>query len=228
MTTKPTILDGGNIVLYCGDCLDILPTLEPGSVDCVVTDPPYLAEFIHLYEKTAACLPRILKAGGFAFYYVGAQFLPQCVDGLTKHLTWFWLFNIKHNGGSPRMWCKKLMVTSKPVLVCTNGPVDMTSLRWTGIDCVIESIEKGYHEWGQSPGFAMQQIQMHTNPDDLVLDCFLGGGTTGVACVRTGRKFIGIEIDPGYFQIAVKRIQDELDARNSTGPLMRAQERLIP
>jgi len=62
--------------------------------------------------------------------------------------------------------------------------------------------------------------------DPTILDPFMGSGTTGVACIRTGRKFIGIELDPGYFQIAVDRIQKELDQREGTGPLMKAQEKL--
>lgn len=213
-------LDGGRIVLYRGDCLEILPLLEAGSIDCVVTDPPYLAEYIHLYEKSAAMLPRVMKAGAFAFYYIGAQFLPECVAGLVSHLTWFWLFNIKHNGGAPRMWCKRLMVTSKPVLVCTNGPVSQDDLRWTACDCESETVDKTHHEWGQSPGFAKQQIVMRTGNNDIILDPFMGGCPTGVACIRTGRRFIGIEIDPGYFAIARKRIQDELDARDGRGPLL--------
>ena len=58
------------------------------------------------------------------------------------------------------------------------------------------------------------QIEVHTNPDDTVLDCFLGSGTTGVACVQTGRNFIGIEIDKDYFNIAKDRIaQAQLQPR---------------
>lgn len=49
-------------------------------------------------------------------------------------------------------------------------------------------------------------IKTYTNENDTVLDCCMGSGTTGVACVQTGRNFIGIEIDPGYFAIAEKRI----------------------
>ena len=49
-----------------------------------------------------------------------------------------------------------------------------------------------------------------TFPDECVCDPFMGSGTTGVACVQTGRRFIGIEIDPGYFEIAVKRIEKAL------------------
>ena len=48
----------------------------------------------------------------------------------------------------------------------------------------------------------------NTKPGDTILDPFMGSGTTGVACVQTGRNFIGIEIDPGYFKIAEKRIHD--------------------
>jgi len=45
---------------------------------------------------------------------------------------------------------------------------------------------------------------------DTILDPFMGSGTTGVACIRTGRRFIGIEIEPRYFDISVKRIEAEL------------------
>ncbi len=50
-------------------------------------------------------------------------------------------------------------------------------------------------------------IEIMTNPGDTILDPFMGSGTTGVACVQTGRNFIGIEIDPAYFEIAKRRIE---------------------
>ncbi|MFA5208629.1 MAG: DNA methyltransferase [Candidatus Paceibacterota bacterium] len=51
-------------------------------------------------------------------------------------------------------------------------------------------------------------IETYSNPGDTILDPFMGSGTTGVACAKTGHNFIGIEIDPGYFKIAEKRIYD--------------------
>ena len=51
-------------------------------------------------------------------------------------------------------------------------------------------------------------VTKHTKVGDTILDPFMGSGTTGVACVQTGRNFIGIEIDPTYFAIAEKRIKD--------------------
>ena len=53
-------------------------------------------------------------------------------------------------------------------------------------------------------------VQSIVAPGCVAIDPFMGSGTTGVACVRTGRKFIGVEIDEGYFNIAVKRIKAEL------------------
>jgi len=52
---------------------------------------------------------------------------------------------------------------------------------------------------------------MKVKPNQTILDPFMGSGTTGVACIRTGRKFIGMEIDEKYFDIAVKRIEAEFD-----------------
>ena len=51
-------------------------------------------------------------------------------------------------------------------------------------------------------------IENYTNPGDTIIDPFMGSGTTGVACMETGRKFIGIELDKGYFDIAEKRIYE--------------------
>jgi DNA modification methylase len=80
---------------------------------------------------------------------------------------------------------------------------------------------KRYNVWlipcasngGEHPAvFPEQLAQDHvvswSNSGNVVLDCFMGSGTTGVACVQTGRDFIGIEIDPGYFKIAERRIKE--------------------
>ena len=55
---------------------------------------------------------------------------------------------------------------------------------------------------------AHDQVVSWTNGGDAILDPFMGSGTTGVACVKTGRKFIGIELDPDYFDIACKRVRE--------------------
>ena len=64
-----------------------------------------------------------------------------------------------------------------------------------------------YHMTGKPTGVMAKLVQC-VRPGGTVLDPFMGSGTTGVACVRTGRRFIGIEIDPGYFAIAQRRIAE--------------------
>ena len=54
-------------------------------------------------------------------------------------------------------------------------------------------------------------VGLASRQGEIILDPFMGSGTTGVACIRTGRKFIGIELDPGYYRIACDRIRRELD-----------------
>lgn len=67
--------------------------------------------------------------------------------------------------------------------------------------------EKTAHPTQKPVGLMEYLIRTYTNPGDTVLDFTMGSGTTGVACANTGRKFIGIELDPGYFDIAKRRIE---------------------
>ncbi|NMA26112.1 MAG: site-specific DNA-methyltransferase, partial [Clostridiales bacterium] len=75
-----------------------------------------------------------------------------------------------------------------------------------GIRKIIPS--KDQHPTQKPVELAAHFIRLHTRPGDTVLDPFMGSGTTGVAAVKLGRNFIGIEIDKGYFEIAQKRIAE--------------------
>ena len=68
---------------------------------------------------------------------------------------------------------------------------------------------------------------MLTNKRDTILDPFMGSGTTGVAAVRLGRRFIGIELDPRYFDIAVRRIQAELNRFPLFEETVKCEQRLL-
>lgn len=67
-------------------------------------------------------------------------------------------------------------------------------------------------------------VDLSSRYNELILDPFMGSGTTGVACVKLGRRFIGIEIDPGYFEIACQRIRDAC----AQGDLFRSAPRERP
>ncbi len=217
----------GTVQLYLGDCLEVLPTLAPGSVDAVVTDPPYGVEFAGKRRKAAAA--GMVTTGGyrddmghaskivtFAIEYakgsclcaaafvgnellfkipcpdsIGGVFSPssQCVDRwgfVTHHQVAFYgrdPFRIGRIGGS-----------------CPNSTAIKT-----------EQVVGVGHPCAKPVSWMSWLVRRASKPEWLILDPFMGSGTTGVAAVRLGRRFIGVEIDPDYFEIAKRRIQDELD-----------------
>ena len=239
MTAERIELDGGNITLYCGDCLDILPTLEPGSVDAVVTDPPYGIGWQTDYAKSRynwrsredgdakhawPCKSHAPIAGDdspfdpslWLRFSVVALFganhfadkLPASAAWLVWDKTGLGRAATTGFGDAELVWCKGFPFES----------VRIYSHMWRGYQRDSEVGEGSLHPT-QKPVALMRWI-IEKTPSQTVLDPFMGSGTTGVACVRTGRKFIGVEISPEYFQIAVARIQKELDQRDSNGPLM--------
>jgi len=217
MNPEPVILHSGSVILYNADCLDILPTLEPGSVDAVVTDPPHgigfkynthdddpgkYEDFIH--PRVKAC--QSLNAKNYWFW----QSMKRASD-------WHLWFPVGYHIYAA---CRSL-VQFRPV------PIQPAwdPIIWWGIiekepDMKRRDFEVLYvtpwgpdwprdgHPCARPIKQVLSVLDKATNPTDIVLDPFMGSGTTGVACVRTGRRFIGIEIDPGYFQIAVDRIKN--------------------
>lgn len=84
--------------------------------------------------------------------------------------------------------------------------VKMYTVPWVGANA--KDTPKRYHPTQKPVTLMVWIIERWTNPGDTILDPFMGSGTTGVACVQTGRNFIGIEIEPKYFEIAQKRITE--------------------
>ena len=79
------------------------------------------------------------------------------------------------------------------------------------------SVSKPQHPTQKPVGLLEYMIKTYTNPSEVVLDNCMGSGSTGVACINTGRQFIGMELDEGYFEIAQKRIEDAKKAVGACG-----------
>ena len=80
---------------------------------------------------------------------------------------------------------------------------------------ITDSKDKRYHPTQKPSELVEMLIKEYSKEGDTILDCFMGSGTTGVACVNTNRHFIGIELDEGYFNIAKKRIEEAYDTATS-------------
>ena len=190
----------GDAVLYRGDCLDVLPTLS--KVDAVITDPPFglgsklsggswgatkrSAEVL-VWDRAAPDLADIIQLADIAVVWGGNYFSFPPSRGW---LTWF----------------------------KADAPPSMAhfEMAWTNLDknarqipCTIAAMRESGERSGhptQKPLAVMRASIAYAGTPQLILDPFMGSGTTGVAAIQMGCKFIGIEREQKYFDIAVERI----------------------
>jgi site-specific DNA-methyltransferase (adenine-specific) len=215
-----------DVRLILGDCLDVLRDMPDGSVDAVITDPPYgakrpsawrLAEerFAEVANNDAVhteWLSRCVEVcrGGAAFY------LFTCWQSMEA-----WRCALAGAGLSVRsciVWDKGIHGLADVrtcyaprhefVLYATKGRREFSGRRPVDIIAVPRvSASRLVHPYEKPVALLAQLLADGAGEGATVLDPFMGSGTTGVACVQTGRNFIGIEIDEGYFNIAKQRIE---------------------
>ena len=147
--------------------------------------------FIFVWRFITSCRACI-KRWWLINRYDGQSYLPEVISHLGEHMNYYWCMTYLTQGQSPQLFQKRVNIFWKPVLwyVKNNYSGDFTS-------DIFRSPEndKNFHKWGQSFGSMADIIEKLTNPTDLILDPFLGGGTTGAAAVSMGRKFIGSDIE---------------------------------
>ena len=206
------------VTLYCGDCRDVLPQLDP--VAAVVTDPPYGINYGSSMtgHDGGTALPGIVGdgdtslrdhvvawAGDTAALIFGSwKRPPPC--GCRMRLVW-------EKGDHVGMG--DLSIPWKPntedIYVLGTGFIGHRGSAVLHIPAPVtwNSARHGRVHPHEKPLELMVAL-VGKCPKGVILDPFMGSGTTGVACVRTGRRFVGIEIEPKYFDIAVRRIDAEL------------------
>jgi site-specific DNA-methyltransferase (adenine-specific) len=203
--------DDGAIRLYCADCLNVLPMLGPGSVDAVVVDPPYPKEFIPLYAPCWLACDVSLKSPGTCFAMTGQFCLPDVINSFPPQWQYLWCGCFEGRQMATSIWPRGISSAWKPMLIYGKGFSRFKPWKYDTI-----AAKGGYttgkdlHEWGQDCS-QFETLISRFELGETILDPFMGSGTTIVACIRTGRRAIGIEKEPKYFEIAVKRIQAELN-----------------
>jgi DNA modification methylase len=210
----------GSAELWLGDCLEILPTLP--KVDAVITDPPYGIGFKYESHKDDAdTYPDFLTARIFATRQLcnpGAfQAWFQAMKNVARFHEWFpigWRIYAAAKNFVQIRPCA-MQYGYDPVVVWWEPGEQYKSGR--GRDFFVAdtasvisnpaNLEKG-HPAPRPLDQMKELVGNFANPAGAVLDPFMGSGTTGVACMNLGRKFIGIEIERKYFDIACRRIED--------------------
>lgn len=177
------------------------------SVDLIFTDPPYDKDSVDLYRKAAKVAARILKPGGSFIAYSGQKYLPE-VYGLINHpaLRYWWTFAGVHSGGNQMLQKLGIRCGWKPIVWYVKGTRGDVSAVLA--DVVTGDREKSHHEWQQAEAEAQHFIEKLTFHDGLVVDFFLGSGTTKIAADKLGRRFIGFEISRETAEKAAARISE--------------------
>ena len=196
----------GDCRLILGDCLEVMPTLEP--VDACVTDPPYGINKDGQKRSTGA------HGGRKAYEFRGwdaqrpvRQAFEYIVEKSEQQIIWGgnYFADMLKPGGRWLVWDKGQRINQ------SDGELAYTSQHGAlrVYDCNrVALMQDGAEHPTQKPVRLMEWCLGFLPSAQTILDPFMGSGTTGVACVNLGRKFIGIELDPGYFDIAVRRIEE--------------------
>lgn len=197
-----TIADG--ITLYHGDCREIVPSL--GMVDAVVTDPPYGTEVttwdISIDAGTVSAILAASK-GYSAFFYSNTR-LAHLLNAIRGHGhdAWVAVWHKMNAMGFERRFAPQWV----PIVIAYKGNPPF----W-GKDlfaCPIRVQKDIDHPTPKQPAVTEWLVEKATKIGGTVLDAFMGSGTTGIACAKLGRKFIGIEVDEKYFDLSCRRIEN--------------------
>lgn len=193
----------GRARLYQGDCRDILPTL--GKVDAVVTDPPYGIGF---KQRTT----------GATIIGDDIAFDPACILAIdAEKFVWGGNHFIRSlPEGNLHVWLKRAVEQAAPKsysdveFAWHDRAKSSKCIRHISDGCIKQGEESGVVRLhpSQKPERVMRWSIGLCDRPQIILDPFMGSGSTGVAAVKMGRDFIGIEIDGAHFDIACKRIED--------------------
>lgn len=228
--TSPVII--GNATLYLGDCREILPTL---AVDHVIADPPYEAvmqnkwgvlsrnapsshvrhdeigfdAIDHMRDDVAKAI--VSACQGWAVLFCMAEGVRAWRDALEaaearykSAMVWIKSDAMPQFNGQGPSTGHEMMVSAW----CGSGHSSWNGGGRPGVFTYNKNTIGAVHPTQKPLPLMKQLVHLFSNTDQIVCDPFMGSGTTGVACVEQGRRFIGIELDEAHFDIACKRIED--------------------
>ena len=228
---KPVTI--GDATLYLGDCAEVLPLL--GEIDAVVTDPPYGVGLKKRVRKHTSKSASVLYKDDREF--IQNEIIPRIRVAIEKAPCTILICGIRclfdypeptdlgcvfHSAGAGRSrWGFNGF---NPILYYGKDPYLVANLGSRPNSVYASWISEDVDHPAPKPIKWMEWMVLRASPfeNQVILDPFMGSGTTGVACANLSRKFIGIEIEPKYFDIACKRIEKAY----STGDLLKGRPAL--
>jgi site-specific DNA-methyltransferase (adenine-specific) len=223
---EETLAEG--VRLICGDCRAVIPTL--GKVDHVISDPPYDA-FTHAGALVGS------DTGEFGIEFAALRdlaFLPPLLANTNDWLLFFCGLEMlgKYQAEAPERYVRGAFwdrVSNAPQ-ISGDRPAQggegiaifharRKNMKWNGggkAGLFRHLVERGSKEHPTQKPLSLirELVELFTNEGQSILNPFMGSGTTGVAAVKLGRKFIGVEIEERYFSIACRRIDEALKQKD--------------
>jgi len=200
-----------------GDCLEVMKDIPDKSVDLVLTDPPYGINYEYLSYIDS---PENLDALIFNFIPEVLRFSKRScifsgVNNICKYpqpnwiISWYWKGTNTFGKAGYNQW--------QPILLygddikgfgSINGQLKSDTIYFEGGNCSeIKNFKN--HPCPKNIEIIQRLLARFSNEGDLVLDCFLGSGTLAEACKKMGRRFIGIEKEKKYCEIAERRLAQD-------------------
>ena len=216
-----------------GDCLELMRQIPDGSIDLVVTDPPYLIETTGggIYKQSSKQyvkelngikdgfseevldeLCRIMKKTNVYFFCSQKQIIPL-LDYFVKGKKCNWNLLSWHKSNPVPACGNKYLTDTEFILFFREKGVKLGGefkTKFTYYVTPLNQVDKKQYSHPTIKPLKIVQnfIANSSEPGDIVFDPFLGSGTTAIAAVNTGRHYIGFELNPGYFNIACKRLDE--------------------
>lgn len=197
--------------LILGDFAKKSPVIADNSVDLGFTDPPWGSEFNKKLPSLFSTYSRILKPGALLASYVGVAQLPFALEAARESGLEYWWTAVALNPGPMRAARKDQMVRSswRPIVIWSKpGAKVRPAARWLTDVISVSPEPKKYHPWQQPLGESVEIYKGLARPGYLVADLCAGSGTSAVAAIDQGLRWIGFEIDPATHKIASKRIHE--------------------
>jgi len=224
----------GDATLYLGDCMDFFAEYPCLKIGAVITDPPYGIGWDRVAEKdsgrkpgTSAAKKGLYISSGWDDQPISIEVINKIIDMANVSIIWggnyyplaasqCWLVWDKQNGANQFADCE---------LAWTNMAKPVRKFTWMWNGMLRQGGEERNGHPTQKPLALMKWcIEQCNNNPDAILDPFMGSGTTGVAAIQMGRKFIGIEREPRYFDIACERISNAQKQQTLFEPVAKPEQ----